>query len=109
MNQVRLIGNVGGDLNVISVGENKKGSFSLATNENYTNKNNEAVKTTQWHNIVIWGKALEACESLISKGKFLSIEGKIQNRSYKKGNEEMAYITEIVALRVTEAVKQNQN
>jgi single-strand DNA-binding protein len=52
MNTVKLIGNVGSEVNVLSFENGKKASFSLATTESYTNKQNEEVKNTAWHNVV---------------------------------------------------------
>jgi single-strand DNA-binding protein len=68
MNTVKLIGNVGNEVNVLTFENGKKASFSLATNETYTNKKNEEVKNTTWHNVVAWGKVAEVCADLVSKG-----------------------------------------
>ena len=82
MNTVKLIGNVGNEVNVLTFDNGKKASFSLATNETYTNKKNEEVKNTTWHNVVAWGKVAEVCADLVSKGKLVSIEGKLNYRNY---------------------------
>lgn len=102
MNSVRLIGNVGKEVLVRETANSKVASFSLATNETYTNKNNEEVKNTTWHNIVAWGKMAEQCEGLIVKGKFVNIEGKLNTRSYKNRNDQTVYVTEVVAMKVDE-------
>jgi single-strand DNA-binding protein len=105
MNSVKLIGNVGSEVNVLSFENGKKASFSLATTESYTNKNNEEVKNTAWHNVVAWGKTAEVCEELLSKGKFVSIEGKLNYRNYVNKEDKTIYVTEIVAFKVSEAEK----
>ncbi len=102
MNTVKLIGNVGRDLSIKAIGDNKVASFTIATNENYINRNNVEIKNTNWHNVVAWGKTAELCEELIAKGKFVSIEGKLQNRSYEDKNNKKIYITEVVAYKVSE-------
>lgn len=105
MNSVKLIGNVGNEVNVLDFENGKKASFSLATTESYTNKNNEEVKNTAWHNVVAWGKVAEVCADLVSKGKFLSVEGKLNYRNYVNKENKTVYVTEIVAFKVSEASK----
>jgi single-strand DNA-binding protein len=102
MNTVKLIGNVGNEVNVLTFDNGKKASFSLATNETYTNKNNEEVKNTTWHNVVAWGKVAEVCADLVSKGKLVSIEGKLNYRNYVNKENKTVYVTEIIANKVTE-------
>lgn len=102
MNSVKLIGNVGNEVNVLTFDNGKKASFSLATNETYTNKKNEEVKNTTWHNVVAWGKVAEVCADLVSKGKLVSIEGKLNYRNYVNKEDKTVYVTEIIAYKVTE-------
>jgi single-strand DNA-binding protein len=105
MNTVKLIGNVGSEVNVLSFENGKKASFSLATTESYTNKQNEEVKNTAWHNVVAWGKIAEICQDLVSKGKLVSIEGKLNYRNYVNKEEKTVYVTEIIAYKVAEVEK----
>ncbi len=100
MNSVKLIGLVGSEITNTDFENGKRASFSLATSESYTNKNNEEVKNTTWHQIVAWGKVAEACANLVSKGKLLQVEGKINYRNYVNKENKTIYITEIVALNV---------
>lgn len=102
MNSVKLIGNVGNEVNVLDFENGKKASFSLATTESYTNKNNEEVKNTSWHNVVAWGKVAEVCADLVSKGKLVSVEGKLNYRNYVNKENKTVYVTEIVAFKVSE-------
>ena len=106
MNTVKLIGNVGNNPNIRAFEKSKLASFSLATKDTYENQNQEEITNTQWHNIVAWGKVAEQCEELITKGKFVSIEGKLQTRNYVNKENRKVYITEVLATRVEEvAVK----
>jgi single-strand DNA-binding protein len=102
MNSVKLIGNVGNEVNVLTFDNGKKASFSLATNETYTNKQNEEIKNTTWHNVVAWGRIAEVCADLVSKGKLVSIEGKLNYRNYVNKENKTVYVTEIIAYKVTE-------
>lgn len=107
MNTVKLIGNVGKEVSVRELESGKMATFSLATNETYTNRNNEVIKNTTWHNVVAWGKTAILCEQLLSKGKFVSIEGKLNYRSYKNKENQTIYVTEIVAKNIDEVQTQS--
>lgn len=51
MNSVTLIGNAGGNPEMMTFEKSKKASFSLATNERFK-INNEEKTVTSWHNVV---------------------------------------------------------
>jgi single-strand DNA-binding protein len=104
MNSVKLVGNVGQEVNIRNFDTSKLASFSLATKETYENKQNEEVSSTQWHNIVAWGKVADQCEKLIAKGKFVSIEGKLQTRHYLNKENKKVYITEVLAMKIDEVI-----
>jgi len=96
-NKVQLIGNIGGEPNITKLESGKKvARVSLATNENYKNKEGEKVTDTQWHTLVAWGKTAEIIEKFVDKGNEIAIEGKLTSRSYddKEGNKR--YVTEVV-------------
>ena len=96
-NSVRLLGNLGGDPEIKEFdGGNKLAKFSVATNDYYTDKKGEKQKTTEWHNVVAWGKTAELMGQLLKKGTEVAIEGKLSTREYEKDGEKK-YITEVVA------------
>ncbi len=105
MNKVNLIGNVGREVSVMEFENGKKATFSMATNETYTNRNNEEVTNTAWHNVVAWGKTAQQCQQMLSKGKFIQVEGKITYREYLNKENQTVKITEIVAYKVEEGPK----
>lgn len=105
MNKVSLTGNVGKEVTVRNFENGKLASFTMATNETYTNKNNEEVTNTTWHNLVAFGKVAEVCERMVAKGKLLSVEGKLNYRSYKNKEDKMVYVTEIQIYKVEEVAK----
>lgn len=47
--------------------------------------------------VVIWGKSAESTAQYVSKGKLISISGRIQTRSYEAKDGGRRYITEVVA------------
>jgi single-strand DNA-binding protein len=94
-NKVQLSGRLGNDPEVRNFDSGKTmATFSLATNETYTNNKGEKVEDTQWHNIVAWGKKVSVIENYLKKGSEIAIEGKLINRQYEKEGE-TKYVTEI--------------
>lgn len=96
-NQVRLIGNVGA-LPVLKTFENGQSNvrFSMAINENYTDKKGVKQTETQWYNLVAWGKTAELVSKYVEKGAEVAIEGKLSTRSYEDKEGTTRYVTEII-------------
>ncbi|MGL5681698.1 MAG: single-stranded DNA-binding protein [Marinifilaceae bacterium] len=96
VNKVILIGNVGKDPEIKTVGDNKVASFTLATSETFKDKSGERKTVSEWHNIQLWGKVAEIAEKWVKKGSKLYIEGKLRTSSWEKdGNKH--YRTEVMA------------
>lgn len=98
VNKVIIIGNLGRDAELrYTPGGAPVSNFSVATTEVWNNKGGQRQEKTEWHKIVIWGKAAEAINEYLVKGKQVYIEGRIQYREYtdKDGNKRTA--TEIRA------------
>ena len=68
-------------------------NFSLATDEQWRDRNGERQTRTEWHNITLFGKLGEIASQYLRKGSQVFIEGKIQSRKYtgKDGIERTAY------------------
>ena len=97
-NRVQLIGHVGNAPEIkILEGGNKLATFSIATNESYTNAKGEKVEDTQWHRITAWNKVAEIVEKYVTKGKEVAIEAKLNYRNYDDKNGQKVYVTEILA------------
>lgn len=96
VNEVRLIGNLGQNPELfVSEKGNKILKVSLATNETYKNDKGEKVTTTEWHNLVLFGKRAEIVAKYCHKGSRLSIQGKLTSRSFVDKNDVTRYVTEI--------------
>lgn len=96
-NSITLIGNLGKDPEVHQFENGKKvAKFSLATNEVYRNANGDKVTSTQWHNIVAWGKLAEIMGDLLKKGKEIAVTGRLTYRSYQDKTGNNRYIPEVV-------------
>ena len=68
-------------------------NFSIATDEQWRDRNGERQTRAEWHNITLFGKLGEIASQYLRKGSQVFIEGKIQSRKYtdKDGIERMAY------------------
>ena len=97
INRAILIGNLGKkpEVRYLPNGD-AVANFSLATSENYKNKEGVKVEKTEWHNIVMYRKVAEIAEQYLDKGSSVYIEGKIQYSSYEKDGV-TRYMTHIVA------------
>jgi single-strand DNA-binding protein len=98
VNKVILIGNLGKDpeLRYTPAGQ-PVASFSLATTERRTDKNGQRKDTTEWHNIVVFGKTAEIVNQYLKKGRSCYLEGKITTRSWDDRDGNKKYKTEIIA------------
>ncbi len=98
LNKVMLIGNLG---KAPVVRQTQSGlsvaNFSLATTENFTDKQQQRQERTEWHNIVVFGKLAEICEKYLDKGKQVFIEGKLRTRKWKDKEGRDRYTVEIIA------------
>ena len=84
VNKVMLMGNLGADPEVRHLESGSVvANISLATTENYTNRNGDRVEETEWHKVELWGKLAELAEKYLSKGRTVFIEGKIKSNVYQ--------------------------
>lgn len=95
VNKVILLGNLGRDPDVRYLDNNRVvATFPLATNEVYTDRKNNRIRQTEWHNIELWDSLAKIAEKYLKKGYTIYLEGKIRtdnwidkegvNRSQKK-------------------------
>tara|TARA_B100001559_G_scaffold315611_1_gene317783 strand:+ start:1594 stop:2064 length:471 start_codon:yes stop_codon:yes gene_type:complete len=99
LNKVTLIGNLGADPEVRTMGNGKKvATFSLATTENWTDKStNERKEATEWHRVVVFNEVLlRVVEDYVKKGSKLYLEGNLQTRKWQDQSGQDRYTTEIV-------------
>lgn len=95
-NKVILIGRLGKDPEVKTVGEgNKVAELSLATSETYKDRAGEKQSKTEWHKCIFWGNIAGVIEQYLKKGSQIAVEGKIEYRSYEDKDGAKRYVTEI--------------
>lgn len=97
INKVILIGNLGKDPEIRHLENNQQvARFSLATNENYQDKDGNWQTVTEWHNIVLWGMLASRAEGRLKKGMQIFVEGKITSRKWTDAEGKDRYTTEII-------------
>ncbi|MAX05303.1 MAG: single-stranded DNA-binding protein [Flavobacteriales bacterium] len=102
VNKVILVGNLGKDPEVRYLDNGVAvANFSLATTENYKNKEGERVSQTEWHNIVLWRGLAEVAEKYLKKGASIYVEGKIKTRKWEDKEGVTRYTTEILGDNMT--------
>lgn len=98
INKVILIGRLGADPEVKTVtGGNNVARLSVATSENWTDREGQKQERTEWHRVVVWGKLADLCGKYLSKGRQVYVEGRLQTRSWEDQQGQKKYSTEIVA------------
>ncbi|MGE8357906.1 MAG: single-stranded DNA-binding protein, partial [Microvirgula sp.] len=98
VNKVILVGNLGRDPEVRYMPNGEAvANFSIATTDQWKDKNGMRQERTEWHNIVMYRRLAEIAGEYLKKGRSVYIEGRIQSRKYngKDGVERTAF--EIVA------------
>ena len=98
VNKVILIGNLGRDPEIrYTANGTAVANFTLATTENWTNKDGEKEARTEWHRIIAWGRLGEICGEYLAKGRSVYIEGRIQTRDWEDAEGNKRQVKEIVA------------
>ncbi|MDD4785060.1 MAG: single-stranded DNA-binding protein [Candidatus Shapirobacteria bacterium] len=97
LNRVMLIGNLTRDpeLRYTPAGM-AVASFGLATNRVWVTKQGERKEDAQFHRIVAWNKLAELCSQLLSKGRRVYVDGRIQYREFNDQENNKKQIAEIV-------------
>ncbi|KAF9347144.1 hypothetical protein BGX26_001369 [Mortierella sp. AD094] len=97
INKATIVGRVGQDAELNTPVENRNVvHFSVATSENYKDKEGNIVKTTHWHRIVSWNQKLNPhLAQRVKKGDLVYVEGPIHYRSYTAKDGTEKHMTEI--------------
>ena len=95
LDRVTLVGRLTKDAELRRTGSGKAvASFTLAVNRNFkTGDGQEA----DFLSIVAWGKVAENTANYCSKGSLVSVDGRLQTRTYENNQGQKVFVTEIVA------------
>jgi single-strand DNA-binding protein len=98
LNKVMLIGNLGRDPEMRTANSgNLVCHLRLATRNWRSTNGNGTEETTEWHNVVAFGKLAELGAGRLKKGSRVYVEGRIHTRSYQPEQGEVKWFTEIIA------------
>lgn len=102
-NQVNLIGHVGAEVEIKTVGTNnrKVAEFSLATNKTWKNDAGEKQENTQWHSLIMWGKKAEIAESFVKTGSLIAVTGELEYSRYENKEGQHINVTKINVSEIT--------
>jgi single-strand DNA-binding protein len=99
VNKVILVGNLGADPEIRSLGSGDRvANLRLATSETWRDRTSgERKEKTEWHRVVIFNDNLvKVAEQYLKKGSTVYIEGAIQTRKWTDNTGAEKYSTEIV-------------
>ena len=100
-NRAIVIGNLTRDPELRSLPSGiQVASLSLATNRVWKDKNGAKQESTDYHNVVVFGRQAETAAQFLRKGSSLLAEGRMQTRSWDGTDGQKKYRTEIVADRI---------
>ena len=109
INHVTLIGNVGADPEIKNIVSGIVAKFSLATTDNWLDRQGEWQSKTQWHRITAFGKVAEYIDRYIQKGQQVYVFGSIEYGSYTNRDGIKVYTTEIKARKVKILGRKDEN
>jgi single-strand DNA-binding protein len=97
VNKVIIIGNLGRDPETRYMPDGGAiTNISVATTEQWKDKNGEKQEKTEWHRVAFFGKLAEIAGEYLKKGSQVYVEGRLQTREWEKDGVKR-YTTEIVA------------
>jgi len=106
MNQVILIGRLARDPDLSYTPNTQTAACRITLAVDRPKRNGDAhgngdyVRSADFIRVTVWGRQAETCDRYLSKGRLISVQGRIQTGSYKNRNGETVYTTDVVAERV---------
>lgn len=97
LNKAQLIGNLTRDPELRYTPQGTAVcTFGLATNRQWTTDTGERREEADFHRLVAWNKLAELCAQLLTKGRKVYIEGRLQTRNWNAQDGTQRQTTEIV-------------
>jgi single-strand DNA-binding protein len=94
-NRITLVGNVGRDPEIRTVGNGKVVDFSIAVNEPARGQNPEK---TEWYRVSFWDRKAETIAQYVRKGTQIMVEGRLSVRTYLDNTQRERYSLEVAGL-----------
>lgn len=96
LNRVECIGHLGKDPEMrFTANGDPVTTFSVACSSKYKDK-----ESTEWFNVVAWGKLAETCNQYLTKGQLVYVEGRLQTRTWQSDDGQKHYKAEVIASKV---------
>ena len=101
LNKVFIIGRLTADPQLrTTTGGQSVTSFGVATNRVWTDKSGAKQESTEFHNVVVWGRQAEVASQFLTKGSTVMIEGRLQTRTWQGQDGQQKRTTEIITERM---------
>jgi len=100
-NRAIIVGNLTRDPELRSLPSGVQvATLGVATNRVWKDKEGAKQESTDYHNVVVFGRQAETSAQYLRKGASVLVEGRMQTRSWEAADGTKKYRTEIVADRV---------
>lgn len=101
LNRVFILGRLTADPQLRSTSNGTQvATFSLATNRVWKDAAGAKKESTEYHNIVVWGRQAEIASRFLVKGALAFIEGRMQTRDWEGRDGQKRRTTEVVCERM---------
>lgn len=111
VNKVILIGNLGNDPEIRYMPNGEAvANFSIATTDQWKDKQGQKQERTEWHRIVCYRKLAEIVEAYVKKGRSVYVSGSIQSQKYtdKQGMDKVSFQIVADELRLLDRAQEQQ-
>ena len=101
LNKVFILGRVTADPQLRSTaGGAQVSSFSIATNRVWNDPSGAKKESTEFHNVVVWGRQAEVASRFLVKGSLVLVEGRLQTREWEGKDGQKRRTTEVICERM---------
>lgn len=97
LNKVMLIGNLTRDPELrYTPSGTAVCTIGIATNRTWTTESGEKKEDVEYHRVIAWNKLAELCSQLLTKGRKVFVEGRLQTRTWQAQDGTQRNTVEIV-------------
>ena len=107
VNEITLVGRLGQA--PVARGNNGPVVTSIATTSKYKDKAGKFVDSTQWHNLVFWGKMRDTATYYLQKGSLIYVKGRVEYGEYQNKEGVKVKTTNIVVSTMQMLEKRTDN
>ena len=101
LNKVFIIGRLTTDPEVRATPTGERvTTVGIATNRVWNDKSGAKKQSTEFHNVVLWGRQADVAGQFLIKGSMVFIEGRLQTRSWQGKDGATRRVTEIIGERI---------